>query len=95
VWEGRWHQVGRSIDKKNVDRNGEEREEGDEGGALQPLSRDKGLGYGEPRRAELGRRLSGGREKLRGVRPRFSEAADPWGWKIECRGSPMHCDWIE
>ena len=88
-------QVGGSVDKKDVDRDGEKGEEGEEGRALQPLSGKEGLAYGEPGRAELGGRGGGEGEKLGRVRFGFSEPADPGGWEIERCGSSVHCDWIE
>jgi len=34
LWDGHWAQVGRSIHEQDVDRDREERKEGEEGGAL-------------------------------------------------------------
>ena len=41
-------QVGRAIDKKDVNGDGKEGEESEEGGTLQPLSRNEILVYGYP-----------------------------------------------
>ena len=88
-WGDCWPQIGGSIEKEDVDGDGEQGKEGEEGGALQPLPGDEGLAYGEPRATELGGRGKGRGVKPRGVKWRFGELAYPWRGQIEHGVSPV------